>query len=352
MPVINNDGLLEDLSLENLISPIGSDSSKQNHEIDDDFIQSKNEVDTLNHFYNSLQDNYDNTEKKLNEAFESLRVGLEKRKSTLLNELKHFYEERKTSIATHPDVRNLPMEKFDFVTSSSSDTTNNKFHIAPLKMATNHVNSLNNLINTYGKIVRIESCESPLECTIEGKGLTKCNVNEVSSFTLTFKNRTEIATSNVSFLDIYIITSDGNTYSTHNRNIASSTTLSTRTNSSRALSSSHSNGIGGAGTARSTKYSKTANCDCTLEVLAEGVYAVKYKLAKKGIYTMNILVNKKHIGQSPYKLVCLEGVKKNELTKTSMRNVKTSSVANMRSSHSVLINGDHFKTNKMVISYM
>ena len=38
--------------------------------------------------------------------------------------------------------------------------------------------------------------------------------------------------------------------------------------------------------------------------MSEGHYLVKYKLEKEGIYKLNILIDKKHVGNSPYTLNC------------------------------------------------
>ena len=38
--------------------------------------------------------------------------------------------------------------------------------------------------------------------------------------------------------------------------------------------------------------------------MSEGHYVVKYKLEKAGIYKLNILIDKKHVGKSPYTLNC------------------------------------------------
>jgi hypothetical protein len=38
--------------------------------------------------------------------------------------------------------------------------------------------------------------------------------------------------------------------------------------------------------------------------MSDGHYVVKYKLEKQGVYKLNILIDKKHVGQSPYTLKC------------------------------------------------
>lgn len=168
----------------------------------------------------------------------------------------------------------------------------------------------------------------PINLNIKGKGLSQCTVNEETCFTLSFKNKNDLRTSNVSFLDIYIITSEVETTKTLPSNKRA---ITSSTNRKSANSNLH--------------YTKAANCDCTLEVLAEGIYLVKYKLTKRGVYSLNILVNKKHIGQSPYRLVCLDRRSLLDHTNRPRSNTvassnKSLSSLNVRSSHSALNNGD------------
>ena len=51
--------------------------------------------------------------------------------------------------------------------------------------------------------------------------------------------------------------------------------------------------------------------------MSEGHYIVKYKLEKVGVYKLNILIDKKHVGKSPYTLNCtinkLNGQSRNRL---------------------------------------
>lgn len=152
-------------------------------------------------------------------------------------------------------------------------------------------------------------------------------MNEESCFTLSFKNKSDLRSSNVSFLDIYIITSEATSGSnTNNGNESNHTKARPKISISNRTSSS-----------TNLRYTRTANCECALEVLAEGVYLVKYKLAKRGTYSLNILVNKNHIGESPYQLVCVD-----KQRFTSGRSC--SSVVNVRNGqHNGTFNGDNPK---------
>lgn len=149
-------------------------------------------------------------------------------------------------------------------------------------------------------------------------------MNDEACFTLEFKNKDDLRLSNVSFLDIYIITSEQNEH----RTTSTLSPSSSKSSSSRASSSSASSSK-----STSLRYPKAAQCDCTLEVLADGLYLVKYKLARRGVYSLNILVNKKHIGHSPYRLVCLERALNSRMA------VKANSTLNVRSS-TLMSNGN------------
>ncbi len=45
--------------------------------------------------------------------------------------------------------------------------------------------------------------------------------------------------------------------------------------------------------------------------MSDGHYVVKYKLENTGVYKLNILIDKKHVGQSPYTLKCTGNNKPN-----------------------------------------
>ena len=81
----------------------------------------------------------------------------------------------------------------------------------------------------------------------------------------------------MTFLDIFISTCDQDTY-----DINRSSGDSTNKTSTKCLE----------------------NSECKLQFVSLGHYLVKYKLEKEGLYQLNILIDKKHIGQSPYILKC------------------------------------------------
>ena len=155
-------------------------------------------------------------------------------------------------------------------------------------------------------------------------------LNEESCFTLSFKNKHDLRLSNVSFLDIYIVSSDIDKKETRK----SSSTL-TRSKKSPASTASSSRASSSSSSSTTPALTAPSKCDCILEVLADGIYLVKYKLAKPGIYSLNILVNKHHIGESPYRLVCLDRIsalataRVNSASMTNHR--KASSTLNVRS---------------------
>lgn len=277
-------------------------NSLHKHEL----VQLDTEFRKLN---DSLDTNYETIESKINRTFETLKLAVNNRQKLLLDELKLFYNNEKTKLLAHNElnVGTYSLAKFDFQTVNSK-TAN----------VTASLDVLNNLINSYGKILvnKNESVPSSgLDCSISGKGLKQCYVNEESSFTLTFKNRDALNAftnnnnnkiNNVSFLDIFILTSDGESFSS--TMTPTQTTSSPKSSSTARLATPRN---------KSVSNKATSNCDCLLETLADGRYAVKYKLSKKGIYMLNILVNKKHIGNSPYRLVCLDNSRKNSELSTS-----------------------------------
>ena len=58
--------------------------------------------------------------------------------------------------------------------------------------------------------------------------------------------------------------------------------------------------------ANATKQNRHIKPNCKLQFMSDGIYVVKFKLEKLGIYELHILIDKKHICQSPYTLRCLE----------------------------------------------
>lgn len=200
--------------------------------------------------------------------FQSLKETLESRKNDLLDELKN----------------------------SNSDLNKLELSFGEL--------DLNKLIKTYGKlqlkdedelkkktndfpIKSVAQSQNQVECFLSGKGLRECNVNKTARFTLTFKNRA-LSKSNVSFLDIFIVATESNKKSPISSNNKKNESVRLRKLSASGDTQSQ------------------CNCDCRLEFIADGLYAVNYKLDKPGVYLLNVLVNKIHVGESPYKLFCYE----------------------------------------------
>lgn len=153
-----------------------------------------------------------------------------------------------------------------------------------------------------------------IECSLDGIGLKQCYVNEKSKFTLIFKSKNNgpLPKSNVSFLDIFIVTSGETTSAAKSNFQTSKLNLNDKNNigTKRKLTTNSSS--------RGDNL-KRCKCECTLECIAEGVYAIHYKLDKKGTYLLNVLVNKVHVGESPFKLKCLENSQKMESNSTATR---------------------------------
>lgn len=189
MPVMNGDTdvLGGEITLSNLISPVGSSDMSENkssprYYVDETVDQlDRPEMTTveaakssssptstrtnhsLNDMLNQLTANYESTVDKVNETFESMRFALDNRRTYLLNELKLFYEEKRALVSIQPNEE-LLLEKFDL------ETVSNSSGIAELLKKTSSLDTdfLNSIINNYGKIVRLKSNSDLFDCSIEG----------------------------------------------------------------------------------------------------------------------------------------------------------------------------------------
>jgi hypothetical protein len=198
---------------------------------------------------------------------------------------------------------------------------------------------LDSIIQNYGRLVKPTSTElideskifssEQIECSVDGIGLKQCYVNEKSKFTLTFRSKDNgpLPKSNVSFLDIFIVTSGETTSAAKSNFQTSKLNLSDKNNiGTKKKLTTNSNGSSGSNRLDQLKRCK---CECTLECLAEGLYAIHYKLDKKGTYLLNVLVNKTHVGDSPFKLKCLENSQKMETNSAARMRRSTKSTYNL-----------------------
>ena len=276
----------------------------------------------------SLLLNYKKIELKIFESFDVLHRMLEDRQKNLLDRLKSAFDEKKIFIENNFDYvsQGLDTDPFDF---EPQDTVNIIEHLKLSGINTRLINSeysnfnrikninLYDLINNFGKL-SIKSNEKNslnLEYSISGRGLKQCYVNEEQFFSLKFKTQDGISPckNHLSFLDIYIVRSEVE---------ARLVSTSKRPNEMQGKILTSKKFI--------TKPEKV-DCECKLECLSDGVYEVKYKLNKKGNYSLNIMVNKKHIANSPYKLVCLDkNLRKSELNRcsTPIKSLTTNSIKN------------------------
>jgi hypothetical protein len=348
----------------------------------------------LNRSIENLEKNHANVQKKINENFDFLKNLLETRRIILLNELNAKYHQRRANLVNKLDelkkqqeqqieanentnklnnsksnenstsnqdssdsdsinenLNNLDLKKLDEVDADSSSGLSNYLEFVasnqlpeaadtPAVSTTSasnitskvneSLNSLTKLINSFGKISTVgdePNKSNIIECTITGRGLKQCFVNEESSFTLSFKNREgNFAKSNVSFLDIFIIAC----------NEASATSLSNAKESKEFLSGKRTISSSGTTNSNSSKQARAlhCNCDCKLECLADGLYVVKYKLDRPGVFLLNVLVNKKHVGQSPYKLICIDSNKKTTIA-SEIKRKPISAASKTQSSYSI-----------------
>lgn len=196
MPLIDGgeiDVLNGNIDISNLISPIAVKDSDKVEIVDDDHLIITSNVDndksqgeinensltlatianqeeqqqqpqpqppTLSELLNQLNENYERTEEKINETFESLRFALDHRKTYLLNELKLFYEEKKALVSIQPS-EDLLLEQFDLDVNDSE--------LLKKTNSTDNNSVLNSLINNYGRVVRLKTQSTLFDCLIEGE---------------------------------------------------------------------------------------------------------------------------------------------------------------------------------------
>ncbi|RNA06035.1 tripartite motif-containing 2-like isoform X1, partial [Brachionus plicatilis] len=247
--------------------------------------------------------NYKKIELKIFESFDLLHRMLEDRQKNLLDSLNSAFNDKKIHIENNIETLapDLDTELFDFV---PQDSINIIEHLKLSGVNTRLINSeysnfnrikninLFDVINNFGKLL-IKSWENnltSLEYSISGRGLKQCYVNEEQYFSLKFKTKDGISPckNHLSLLDIFIVRSE-----VEARLI--STTKRPNEIQGKVFSSK-----------KNVTKPEKVDCECKLECLSDGVYEVKYKLNKKGNYSLNIMVNKKHVANSPYKLVCLD----------------------------------------------
>jgi hypothetical protein len=282
-----------------------------------------NKISEFNELKTKLNENFIKTEEKINKQFEILLESLQTRQSKLIDELKLKYQTKKTSLDNYIDEYQKNIFELNNDAKNMMISIDQLDFDADLHNLNNIINTTNKandqldliaLINNYGTIIettpensnsnsesssinnesirgqspaQIRSQSPPLKCQISGKGLVECYANHEASFILSFKNRDGALfnKSNVSFMDIYILRAEDLTNQMKINN--SENKLSNKVKLTNRLYKQ-----------------QRPTCFCKLERLSDGLYAVKYKLDKPGVYILNVLFNKSHIGNSPYRLVC------------------------------------------------
>ncbi len=222
----------------------------------DKLIEPTSESDSISSNEKTINVNKENYEflvLQIENHFELLKNSLENRKLKLLDELKSDYEKN-----------NLNDKLYELQLNEYGD-----FEILIKNYAKIQQKITNELSNE-------KNSSNQVECLLDGIGLRECFVNKTSRFTITFKNRT-ISRSNVSFLDIFIVTTSNDN---SKKSITPADTIKQENgaNKHRKISSADNN-----------NNNNQCNCDCKLEFIADGLYAVNYKLDKPGIYLLNIL---------------------------------------------------------------
>jgi len=306
----------------------------------DKSFQKLNELTLLK---DTITSNLKNIEDKINEHFEGLKTAIELRKTSLIQELKQFLNETQGNLDQNT---NNDSDKQAEIKKLKHFLNNEKLEFFAEKYFSKDdpsMQDLNSIVNSHGKLIRTNSSDfidetrifnsNQIDCKLEGLGLKQCYVNERSKFTLKFLNRdnSQLPKSNVMFLDIFIITSGETTTAAKSNFQTSRLTPNDKTGVKLRLTTSASSQTA----ASKSDSSRRCKCDCTLECLAEGVYAINYKLDKRGIYLLNILVNKEHVGDSPYKLKCLENSVKTPLSELTTTSNRVKRVSKTQSSYNI-----------------
>ena len=306
----------------------------------DELIVSTKRPDALQ-LNESLKSNFDSIEDKLNCHFDALKASLDLRRSCLLQELHANYahkqgilnnylnerlNEKENSLANESKkiLNFINNEKYDFITDTyfSKETPADQ--------------DLISIIQKYGKVFKSTSSKliaeaklfskDQMDCKLEGVGLRECYLNAISKFTLTFNNLDASLKMNVSFLDIFILTAN-ETSSTGKPRVERSS-IGHSALPKRRLTSSNSTSSISSTSKSNLETPKRCKCDCQLECVADGVYAVNYKLNKKGTYLLNILVNKNHVGESPYKIKCIEATGVKPVDLKARKSIRTQTPSN------------------------
>lgn len=284
-----------------------------------------NKINEFNELKTKLNENYFKTEEKINKQFEILFESLQTRQSKLIDELKLKFESKKNFLDNYIDEYQKNIFELNNDAKNMMISIDQLDFDADLHNLNNLINTTNKtndqldliaLINNYGTIIettpensnsnsesssinnesirgqsppQARSQSPAVKCQISGKGLVECYANHEASFILSFKNRDGALfnKSNVSFMDIYILRAEDLTNQMNNIIINDENKLSNKVKLTNRLYKQ-----------------QRPTCFCKLERLSDGLYAVKYKIDKPGVYILNVLFNKSHIGNSPYRLVC------------------------------------------------
>jgi hypothetical protein len=250
---------------------------------------------------------YTNAQNIIVKLFTELQTAVDNRKMALLDELHRLYEQ-----------------------SLSVDTL-----VEGFQAEFGNVAELVKLINACGQVT-VRHRPQPIDehsFKITGRGLKGCTVNEETSFSLSLKSKQHVLeqlTNATSLLDIFIMNnSTGSETSISDSSTSTTTTTNPKPNpfqakkrsldisrqQATAIANKLNNSLVISSNTPEALAASKCNCDCRMECLSDGLYEVRYKLDKKGVYSLNVLVNKKHMHGSPFKLVCVES-----MTTTTSRN--------------------------------
>ena len=236
-------------------------------------------------------------ERKINSTFKSLQRMLRTRRVQLLKELKEKTSEAKNiHLVVMNDLSEAIGQHCKLVDVVQSDKKTASAHVAN----SSDMLSLENNNSNNNKNDTSSMANATFKCQLSGIGLVHCFVNYEASFIISFKNRRRLAklatsptnnnnrsaapasqpqtataaaaaAANVSFLDVYILKCDNDDENNNNN----------------------------------TPTAQRANTMCKMELLADGLYAIKYKLDTPGAYILNVMINKAHVDRSPFRLACL-----------------------------------------------
>ena len=196
--------------------------------------------------------NHKNAEARIEKHFNYLANYLNHRKNHLLNKLNKIYEQKCLNLKE----KKIENEFIGFNTEIDDDNDNDD-DADDDNLGRSLLKQIMRMVSKYGQIISTDAIET--NCTLSGEGLMQCFINEEATFTLSCR-------------DI-----NNNLTKTHSSFISSFITPSESTVTQEMVM---------------TKKFK----------LATGLFLVKYSLEKEGIFLLNILLNGKHIANSPYKI--------------------------------------------------